>query len=114
MYIVLWYGSGDAVQVSRGHGLFRLDVAGGHLDTSRWYLTLSLNWLRLNAARTFFDLHAASFPPAFCELGKSDIRGDRMEEDDQDLPTEYLLFVIAAVIVMGATAVGAFIVLIRN
>jgi hypothetical protein len=37
-----------------------------------------------------------------------------MEEDDQDLPTAYLLFVIAAVIVMGATAVGAFIVLIRN
>jgi hypothetical protein len=37
-----------------------------------------------------------------------------MEEDDQDLPTGYLLFVIAAVIVMGATAVGAFIVLIRN
>jgi hypothetical protein len=37
-----------------------------------------------------------------------------MEEDDQDLPTEYLLFVIAAIIVIGVTAAGALIILIRN
>jgi len=50
----------------------------------------------------------------FCELGKSDIRGNQMEEDDQDLPTAYLLFVIAAIIVIGVTAAGALIILIRN
>jgi hypothetical protein len=77
-------------------------------------LTFSLKWLRLNAGRTFFELHAASFPPAFCELGKSDIRGKQMEEDDQDLPTAYLLFVIAAIIVIGVMAAGALIILIRN
>jgi hypothetical protein len=34
--------------------------------------------------------------------------------DDEDLPTAYLLFVVAAIIVIGVTAVGAFILLIRN
>ena len=37
-----------------------------------------------------------------------------MEADDQDLPTAYLLFAIAAIIVIGATAAGALIILIRN
>ncbi len=37
-----------------------------------------------------------------------------MEEDDQDLPTAYLLFVIAAIIVIGVTAAGSLIILIRN
>jgi hypothetical protein len=37
-----------------------------------------------------------------------------MDADDQDLPTAYLLFGIAAIIFIGATAVGAFIILIRN
>jgi hypothetical protein len=59
-----------------------------------------------------FGLHAA--PPAGCEHGQSDIRGNQMEADDQDLPTAYLLFGIAAIIFIGATAVGAFIILIRN
>jgi hypothetical protein len=37
-----------------------------------------------------------------------------MEADDEDLPAEYLLFVVAAIIVIGVTAAGAFIILIRN
>ncbi len=37
-----------------------------------------------------------------------------MEPDDQALPTAYLLFAIAAIIVIGATAVGALVILIRN
>ena len=37
-----------------------------------------------------------------------------MEADDQDVPTGYLLFAIAAIIVIGVTAAGALIVLIRN
>jgi hypothetical protein len=61
-----------------------------------------------------FDLHAALSPPAVCEHGQSDIRGSQMEADDQDLPTGYLLFAIAAMIVIGVTAAGALIILIRN
>jgi hypothetical protein len=61
-----------------------------------------------------FDLHAASSPAAVCEHGQGDIRGNQMEADDQDLPTAYLLFAIAAIIFIGATAAGAFIILIRN
>jgi hypothetical protein len=61
-----------------------------------------------------FDLHAASSPAAVCKHGRSDIRGNQMEADDQDLPTAYLLFAIAAIIFIGATAAGAFIILIRN
>jgi hypothetical protein len=34
--------------------------------------------------------------------------------DDGDLPTLYLLFAVAAIIVIGVTAVGAFIILIRS
>jgi hypothetical protein len=34
--------------------------------------------------------------------------------DDEDLPTAYLLFAVAAIIVIGVTAAGAFIILIRN
>jgi hypothetical protein len=37
-----------------------------------------------------------------------------MEADDEDLPIEYLLFAVAAIIVIGVTAAGAFIILIRN
>ena len=37
-----------------------------------------------------------------------------MEADDQDLPTAYLLFAIAAIIVIAATSTAALIVLIRN
>ena len=37
-----------------------------------------------------------------------------MEADDQDLPTGYLLFAIAAIIAIGATALGALIILIRT
>jgi hypothetical protein len=59
-----------------------------------------------------FDLHAA--PSAGCEHGQSDIRGNQMEADDQDLPTAYLLFAIAAIIVTGVTAAGVFTILIRN
>ena len=61
-----------------------------------------------------FDLHAAHPPPAVCEHGRADIRGNQMEADDQDLPTGYLLFAIAAIVLIGATAAGAFIILIRN
>jgi hypothetical protein len=34
--------------------------------------------------------------------------------DDEDLSTAYLLFAVAAIIVIGVTAAGAFIILIRN
>ncbi len=37
-----------------------------------------------------------------------------MEADDHDLPTTYLLFAIAAIILIGATAAAALIVLLRN
>jgi hypothetical protein len=37
-----------------------------------------------------------------------------MVEDDEDVPTAYLLFVIAAIIAIGVTAAGAFILVIRN
>jgi hypothetical protein len=37
-----------------------------------------------------------------------------MVADDEDLPIAYLLFAVAAIIVIGVTAAGAFIVLIRN
>jgi hypothetical protein len=37
-----------------------------------------------------------------------------MVEDDEDVPTAYLLFAVAAIIAIGVTAAGAFIVLIRN
>jgi hypothetical protein len=37
-----------------------------------------------------------------------------MVVDDEDVPVAYLLFVIAAIIVIGVTAAGAFIILIRN
>ena len=37
-----------------------------------------------------------------------------MEADDQDLPTAYLLFAIAAIVFIGATAAMAFTILIRN
>jgi hypothetical protein len=44
----------------------------------------------------------------------SDIRGNQMEADDQDSPTAYLLFAIAAIIVIGVTAAAALVLLIRN
>jgi hypothetical protein len=34
--------------------------------------------------------------------------------DDEDLSTAYLLFAVAAIIVIGIMAAGAFIILIRN
>ena len=37
-----------------------------------------------------------------------------MVVDDEDVPTAYLLFAIAAIVLIGATAAGAFIILIRN
>jgi hypothetical protein len=37
-----------------------------------------------------------------------------MVADDEDFPTAYLLFAVAAIIVIGVTAAGAFIILIRN
>jgi hypothetical protein len=42
------------------------------------------------------------------------VRGNQMVTDDEDLPTAYLLFAVAAIIVIGVTAAGAFIILIRN
>ena len=37
-----------------------------------------------------------------------------MAADDEDLPASYLYFVIAAMVLIGATIVAAFLVLIRN
>jgi hypothetical protein len=36
-----------------------------------------------------------------------------MEEDDQDLPAAYLIFAVAAIILIAVTAVYSFIILIR-
>jgi hypothetical protein len=38
----------------------------------------------------------------------------QMEADDHDLPAAYLLFAIGAILFIGVTAAGAFIILIRN
>ena len=43
-----------------------------------------------------------------------DGEGDQMESDDDDIPAAYLLFTIAAILVIGVVAVGAFILLIRS
>jgi hypothetical protein len=37
-----------------------------------------------------------------------------MVEDDHNLPAAYLLFAVAAIIVIAVTALGAFVILIRN
>ena len=37
-----------------------------------------------------------------------------MVTDEEDLPAAYLLFTVAAIIFIGVTAAGAFIILIRN
>jgi hypothetical protein len=50
----------------------------------------------------------------FANLARVTFRGNHMEEDDQDLPTAYLAFTIAAIIVIGAMGAGALIILIRN
>jgi hypothetical protein len=50
----------------------------------------------------------------FVFMGQSEVRGKQMEADDEGLPTEYLLFAVAAIIVIGVAAAGAFIILIRN
>jgi hypothetical protein len=36
-----------------------------------------------------------------------------MVADEEDLPAAYLFFAVAAMIVIGATAIGAFLILIR-
>jgi len=38
------------------------------------------------------------------------MRGNRVGADDQDLSTAYLLFTIAAIIVIGVTAAGTLII----
>jgi hypothetical protein len=40
--------------------------------------------------------------------------GAKMEADDDDIPAAYLLFTVAAIIVIGVAAAGAFIILIRS
>lgn len=37
-----------------------------------------------------------------------------MAADEEDLPATYLYFAVAAIVVIAVTAVGAFILLIRN
>ena len=41
-------------------------------------------------------------------------RGTQMEAHDDDIPVAYLVFTVAAIIVIGVTAAGAFIMLIRS
>jgi len=41
-------------------------------------------------------------------------RVNEMVADDEDIPAAYLFFAIAAIIVIGVAAAGAFIILIRN
>ena len=81
---------------------------------SRWHLTTSLNGLRLNAVACF--LSSCGFIPRHDVYahGQNNVRGNQKVADDQDLPTAYLLFAIAAIIFIGVTAAGAFIILIRN
>ena len=50
----------------------------------------------------------------YCVHCLSEVRGNQMEADDDDIPAAYLLFTIAAIIVIGVTAAGAFIMLIRS
>jgi len=45
---------------------------------------------------------------------KGDARENQKEEDHKDHPDEYLLFAVAAIIVIAVTALGAFVILIRN
>ena len=49
----------------------------------------------------------------FVHMAKVKSERSRVADDD-DLPTAYLLFAVAAIIVIGVTAVGAFMILIRN
>ena len=42
------------------------------------------------------------------------MRVNGMVADEEDLPAAYLHFAIAAIIVIAVTAVGAFVILIRN
>ena len=37
-----------------------------------------------------------------------------MVADEKDLPAAYLVFAVAAMIMIGATAIGAFLILIRG
>jgi cytochrome P450 len=46
--------------------------------------------------------------------GQRNVRENQQLADDEDLRTAYLLFAVAAIIVIGITAAGAFIILIRN
>ena len=42
------------------------------------------------------------------------MRVNGMVADEEDLPAAYLYFAIGAIIVIAVTAVGAFVILIRN
>ncbi len=47
-------------------------------------------------------------------IGRSGEESERVVADDEDLPAAFLYFAIAAIIVIAMTAVGAFVILIRN
>ena len=49
-----------------------------------------------------------------CAHGQSNVRENQMWQTMKIFRTAYLLFAVAAIIVIGVTAAGAFIILIRN
>ena len=65
-------------------------------------------------ASTFFLISTNFSRREVYAPGQIGVGENEMVEDDEDFPTAYLLFVIAAIIAIGVTAAGAFILLIRN
>ena len=63
---------------------------------------------------SFSGLRAASSRDEAWAHGQSEVRENQPVADDEDLPAAYLLFAVAAIIIIGVTAAGAFIILIRN
>jgi hypothetical protein len=78
------------------------------------HLTSGLNSLRLDVASGLCDVRCGFTGLQDCAHCLSDVRGSQMEADDDDIPAAYLLFTVAAIIVIGVTAAGAFIMLIRS
>jgi hypothetical protein len=78
-------------------------------------LTSSLNSLRLDVASGLCDVPCRFTGLQDCAHCPGDVRrGTQMETHDDDIPVAYLVFTVAAIIAIGVTAAGAFIMLIRS
>jgi hypothetical protein len=75
-------------------------------------LTSSLNTLRLVAAARFPAAGSAR-DEVHCAMAKVEVREIQTVADEEDFPAAYLLFAVVAIIVIAATAVSAFVILIR-